>query len=58
MLGAWIGNNIDQATVWSPVLDKIRENLDRCDLKASQGYHPDDENWTKVWCKLRSLKIF
>jgi hypothetical protein len=23
MLGAWIGNNIDQATVWSPVLDKI-----------------------------------
>jgi len=29
MLGAWIGNNIDQATVWSPVLDKIRDNLKR-----------------------------
>ena len=29
MLGAWIGNNIDQATVWSPVLDRIRDNLDR-----------------------------
>ena len=29
MLGAWIGNNIEQAIVWSPVLDKIRNNLDR-----------------------------
>ena len=29
MLGAWIGNNIDQAIVRSPVLDKIRNNLDR-----------------------------
>jgi Reverse transcriptase (RNA-dependent DNA polymerase) len=29
MLGAWIGNNIDQAIVWSPILDKIRNNLDR-----------------------------
>jgi len=28
MLGAWIGNNIDQATIWSPVLDRIRDNLD------------------------------
>ena len=31
LLGAWIGNNIDQATVWSPVLDKIRDNLNRWD---------------------------
>ena len=29
MLGTWIGNNIDQATVWSPVLGRIRESLDR-----------------------------
>jgi len=29
MLGAWIGNNIDQATVWSPAIDKIRDNLNR-----------------------------
>jgi hypothetical protein len=29
MLGAWIGNNIDQAIIWSTVLDKIRGNLSR-----------------------------
>ena len=27
ILGAWVGNNVDQATVWSPVIDKIRNNL-------------------------------
>ncbi|KIM71720.1 hypothetical protein PILCRDRAFT_36644, partial [Piloderma croceum F 1598] len=32
ILGAWIGNNIDQNIVWSTVLDKIRNNLDRWNM--------------------------
>lgn len=28
-LGAWIGNNIDDATPWEPILATIRENLER-----------------------------
>ncbi|KIM91740.1 hypothetical protein PILCRDRAFT_58227 [Piloderma croceum F 1598] len=29
VLGAWIGNHIDQTTIWSPVMDKIKDNLNR-----------------------------
>ena len=29
VLGAWIGNRVDQASVWTPVLDKIASFLDR-----------------------------
>jgi hypothetical protein len=29
ILGAWIGNNVDQAAIWSFVIDKIRSSLDR-----------------------------
>jgi len=32
ILGAWIGNNIDQNVVWSTVLDKIRDNLNRWNM--------------------------
>ncbi|PBK68387.1 hypothetical protein ARMSODRAFT_887817, partial [Armillaria solidipes] len=31
-LGAWVGNGIKQADVWTRTLDKIEENLDRWDL--------------------------
>jgi ribonuclease HI len=27
ILGAWIGNKVDQSAIWSPVIDKIRDNL-------------------------------
>lgn len=29
MLGAWIGNNVDQITIWSTLLDKIRNSLEQ-----------------------------
>jgi hypothetical protein len=29
ILGSWIGNGINQDTIWSPVIDKIRYNLDQ-----------------------------
>ncbi|KIM74506.1 hypothetical protein PILCRDRAFT_30734, partial [Piloderma croceum F 1598] len=29
ILGAWIGNNVDQSAVWSPIIDKIRSRLDQ-----------------------------
>jgi ribonuclease HI len=29
ILGAWIGNNVDQSAIWSPVIDKIRNSLDQ-----------------------------
>jgi ribonuclease HI len=32
ILGAWIGNDIEQAQPWSPILDKIKETLDRWTL--------------------------
>ncbi|EIW86415.1 hypothetical protein CONPUDRAFT_30906, partial [Coniophora puteana RWD-64-598 SS2] len=27
ILGAWIGNDIDEGAIWSPILDKIRDRL-------------------------------
>jgi ribonuclease HI len=29
ILGAWIGNDVDQAQPWAPILDKIKETLDQ-----------------------------
>jgi exonuclease III len=29
VLGAWIGNHVDQTIVWSPILDRIKESLKR-----------------------------
>jgi hypothetical protein len=29
ILGAWIGNNVDQSAIWSPVIDKIRNSLNQ-----------------------------
>ncbi|EIW80719.1 hypothetical protein CONPUDRAFT_57272, partial [Coniophora puteana RWD-64-598 SS2] len=31
ILGAWMGNGIDQAAIWSPVIDDIKESLERWD---------------------------
>jgi hypothetical protein len=31
-LGAWIGNNIEQATSWEPVLEKIKQNLKKWNM--------------------------
>jgi hypothetical protein len=31
-LGAWIGNDIEQATSWEPILEKIEQNLKRWNL--------------------------
>ena len=33
MLGAWIGNNIDDSAIWSPILEKIDSRLQRWDRK-------------------------
>ena len=33
ILGAWIGNSIDELAVWSPIIEKIDVRLKRWDLK-------------------------
>jgi exonuclease III/ribonuclease HI len=38
LLGAWIGNNIDSAVPWGPVVEKIERSLDRWDKS-----HPSTE---------------
>ena len=38
VLGAWIGNNVDQATPWTPTIEKIAANL-----KRWEASHPTTE---------------
>lgn len=37
-LGAWIGNNVDQAAIWSTILDKIRCSLEQWGKKSPHNF--------------------
>lgn len=38
VLGAWIGNQIDQEAVWGPMVDTVRQNLERWSLRNPSMY--------------------
>ncbi|EIW55530.1 uncharacterized protein TRAVEDRAFT_102996, partial [Trametes versicolor FP-101664 SS1] len=38
VLGAWIGNVVDQAAVWGPMIDTVRRNLERWGLRNPTMY--------------------
>ncbi|EIW55710.1 uncharacterized protein TRAVEDRAFT_77783, partial [Trametes versicolor FP-101664 SS1] len=38
VLGAWIGNQVDQEAVWGPMVDTIRRNLERWGLRNPSMY--------------------
>ncbi|EIW62450.1 uncharacterized protein TRAVEDRAFT_90816, partial [Trametes versicolor FP-101664 SS1] len=38
VLGAWIGNQVDQAAVWGPMMDTVRRNLERWGLRNPSMY--------------------
>jgi hypothetical protein len=43
VLGAWIGNGVDEQAIWSPILDQIENALERW-----EGWHPTIEGWNII----------